>query len=124
VGVIRCAVPLVRCGRSATTGGDGIGDFHRRERSATGANLTTCPDRKEFENDRSPAGRLLGGARFRGYLLPIVSNLGADASELLILDASALSQIAAVELPRRVPRRDPRLLDSLPRPRLNPKGTL
>ncbi|MEJ8667691.1 carotenoid oxygenase family protein [Streptomyces sp. MS1.AVA.1] len=38
-----------------------------------------------------------------GYLLTIVSDLTADASELLVLDASDLSTVAAVELPRRVP---------------------
>jgi carotenoid cleavage dioxygenase len=42
-------------------------------------------------------------ARFHGYLPSIVSDLGADASELLILDAADLSQIVAVELPRTVP---------------------
>ncbi|MEV6171605.1 carotenoid oxygenase family protein [Streptomyces sp. NPDC051954] len=38
-----------------------------------------------------------------GYLLTIVSDLKADASELLVLDASDLRTVAAVELPRRVP---------------------
>jgi carotenoid cleavage dioxygenase len=38
-----------------------------------------------------------------GYLLTIVSDLKADASELLVLDAGDLSTVAAVELPRRVP---------------------
>jgi carotenoid cleavage dioxygenase len=38
-----------------------------------------------------------------GYLMTIVSDLGSDSSELLILDASDLTEIAAVELPRRVP---------------------
>ncbi|MEV6562860.1 carotenoid oxygenase family protein [Nocardia sp. NPDC051756] len=38
-----------------------------------------------------------------GYLLTIVSDLTADASELLVLDAHDLSTVAAVELPRRVP---------------------
>ncbi|MCP9206678.1 carotenoid oxygenase family protein [Streptomyces sp. NEAU-Y11] len=40
-----------------------------------------------------------------GYLLTVVSDLEQDASQLLILDASALSDtpVATVELPRRVP---------------------
>ncbi|MFI2458038.1 carotenoid oxygenase family protein [Streptomyces sp. NPDC019539] len=38
-----------------------------------------------------------------GYLLTIVSDLTADASELLVLDAGDLTTVAAVELPRRVP---------------------
>ncbi|WP_433677838.1 carotenoid oxygenase family protein [Nocardia sp. CA-119907] len=39
-----------------------------------------------------------------GYLLTIVSDIEADASQLLILDASDLSEpIAAVDLPQRVP---------------------
>ncbi|MEW1632519.1 carotenoid oxygenase family protein [Streptomyces sp. NPDC093801] len=38
-----------------------------------------------------------------GYLLTIVSDVKADASELLVLDAGDLSTVAAVELPRRVP---------------------
>jgi hypothetical protein len=37
-----------------------------------------------------------------GYLLTIVSDLKQDASQLLVLDASGLEQIAAVHLPRRV----------------------
>ncbi|MFI8263871.1 MULTISPECIES: carotenoid oxygenase family protein [unclassified Streptomyces] len=38
-----------------------------------------------------------------GYLLTIVSDVKADTSELLVLDAGDLSTVAAVELPRRVP---------------------
>jgi carotenoid cleavage dioxygenase-like enzyme len=38
-----------------------------------------------------------------GWLLTIVSDLAADASELLVLDAHDLHQQAAVRLPRRVP---------------------
>ncbi|WUH98698.1 carotenoid oxygenase family protein [Spirillospora sp. NBC_00431] len=40
-----------------------------------------------------------------GYLLTIISDVGRDASELLVLDARDLSApaVAAVELPRRVP---------------------
>ncbi len=38
-----------------------------------------------------------------GYLLTIVSDLAADASQLLILDAQDLSVTATVHLPRRVP---------------------
>ncbi|MFI0420893.1 carotenoid oxygenase family protein [Spongiactinospora sp. 9N601] len=44
-----------------------------------------------------------GTAEDDGYLMTIVSDLKADASELLVLDATDLSTIAAVELPRRVP---------------------
>lgn len=44
-----------------------------------------------------------GTAEDDGYLLTIVSDLKADASELLVLDAGDLSTVAAVELPRRVP---------------------
>ncbi|MFJ6728191.1 carotenoid oxygenase family protein [Streptomyces sp. NPDC091281] len=38
-----------------------------------------------------------------GYLLTIVSDIEADASELLVLAANDLSPVATVELPRRVP---------------------
>ncbi|MFI6515753.1 carotenoid oxygenase family protein [Spirillospora sp. NPDC050679] len=38
-----------------------------------------------------------------GYLMTIVSDLGSNSSELLILDAADLKEIAAVELPHRVP---------------------
>ena len=38
-----------------------------------------------------------------GYLLTIVSDLVADASQLLVLDAHDLGTVAAVQLPRRVP---------------------
>jgi carotenoid cleavage dioxygenase-like enzyme len=38
-----------------------------------------------------------------GWLLTIVSDLGANSSELLVLDARDLHQQAAVRLPRRVP---------------------
>ncbi|MET8755953.1 carotenoid oxygenase family protein, partial [Streptomyces sp. NPDC004667] len=38
-----------------------------------------------------------------GYLLTVVSDLKQDASQLLVLDASGLEQVAAVHLPRRVP---------------------
>ncbi|MFI6596850.1 carotenoid oxygenase family protein [Nonomuraea sp. NPDC050536] len=38
-----------------------------------------------------------------GYLLTIVSDLQADASQLLVVDAGDLSTVATVELPRRVP---------------------
>ncbi|MEU9715055.1 carotenoid oxygenase family protein [Streptomyces sp. NPDC047976] len=44
-----------------------------------------------------------GSAEDDGYLLTIVSDVAADASELLVLDAGDLSTVAAVELPRRVP---------------------
>ncbi|MFJ7158867.1 carotenoid oxygenase family protein [Streptomyces sp. NPDC101118] len=44
-----------------------------------------------------------GSAEDDGYLLTIVSDVRADASELLVLDAGDLSTVAAVELPRRVP---------------------
>ncbi|MER6218855.1 MULTISPECIES: carotenoid oxygenase family protein [unclassified Streptomyces] len=44
-----------------------------------------------------------GTAEDDGYLMTIVSDLKADASELLVLDAGDLSTVAAVELPRRVP---------------------
>ncbi|MEU8523581.1 carotenoid oxygenase family protein [Streptomyces sp. NPDC048577] len=44
-----------------------------------------------------------GTAEDDGYLLTIVSDLKTDTSELLVLDASDLSTVAAVELPRRVP---------------------
>ncbi|MFB4317769.1 carotenoid oxygenase family protein [Actinomadura sp. 21ATH] len=37
-----------------------------------------------------------------GYLLTVVSDLKQDSSRLLVLDASGLDQIAAVQLPRRV----------------------
>ncbi|MEV6770278.1 carotenoid oxygenase family protein [Nocardia sp. NPDC051030] len=37
-----------------------------------------------------------------GYLLTVVSDLKQEASQLLVLDASGLDQIAAVHLPRRV----------------------
>ncbi|WP_442816284.1 carotenoid oxygenase family protein [Streptomyces sp. NBC_01233] len=37
-----------------------------------------------------------------GYLLTVVSDLKQNASELLVLDASALERIATVHLPRRV----------------------
>ncbi|MFD3946593.1 carotenoid oxygenase family protein [Streptomyces sp. NPDC058579] len=37
-----------------------------------------------------------------GYLLTVTSDLKQDASQLLVLDASDLAQIAAVHLPRRV----------------------
>ncbi|MFI5496788.1 carotenoid oxygenase family protein [Actinoplanes sp. NPDC051859] len=38
-----------------------------------------------------------------GYLLTLVSDTRADASQLLVIDASNLDTVAAVELPRRVP---------------------
>lgn len=38
-----------------------------------------------------------------GYLLTIVSDLAADASRLLVLDAHDLTPTAEVHLPRRVP---------------------
>jgi carotenoid cleavage dioxygenase-like enzyme len=40
-----------------------------------------------------------------GYLLTVVSDLGADASQLLVLDATdpARTPVATVHLPRRVP---------------------
>jgi carotenoid cleavage dioxygenase-like enzyme len=38
-----------------------------------------------------------------GYLLTLVSDTKADASQLLVIDASSLDTVAAVELPRRVP---------------------
>ncbi|MFF5207171.1 carotenoid oxygenase family protein [Streptosporangium sp. NPDC000396] len=38
-----------------------------------------------------------------GYLLTVVSDLKADASRLLVLDAADLKTVATVELPRRVP---------------------
>jgi carotenoid cleavage dioxygenase-like enzyme len=40
-----------------------------------------------------------------GYLLTVVSDLNADASKLLVLDASdlAVPPIATIHLPRRVP---------------------
>ncbi|MEU4830657.1 carotenoid oxygenase family protein [Streptosporangium sp. NPDC023615] len=38
-----------------------------------------------------------------GYLLTIVSDLHADASQLLVADATDLTTVATVELPRRVP---------------------
>ena len=38
-----------------------------------------------------------------GYLLTLVSDTKADASQLLVIDASNLDTVAAVELPRRVP---------------------
>ncbi|AZM87210.1 carotenoid oxygenase family protein [Streptomyces sp. W1SF4] len=44
-----------------------------------------------------------GRAEDDGYLLTVVSDVAADASELLVLDAGDLSTVAAVELPRRVP---------------------
>jgi carotenoid cleavage dioxygenase len=46
-----------------------------------------------------------GTAEDDGYLLTIVSDLKANASQLLVLDASNLGKdpIATVELPRRVP---------------------
>ncbi|RCG17772.1 dioxygenase [Sphaerisporangium album] len=44
-----------------------------------------------------------GGDEDDGYLLTIVSDLKADASQLLVLDAGDLATIATVELPRRVP---------------------
>ncbi|MEU8472897.1 carotenoid oxygenase family protein [Streptomyces sp. NPDC029006] len=37
-----------------------------------------------------------------GYLLTVVSDLKQDASRLLVLDATGLGQVAAVDLPRRV----------------------
>ncbi|MFG1928729.1 carotenoid oxygenase family protein [Cryptosporangium sp. NPDC048952] len=44
-----------------------------------------------------------GTADDHGYLMSIVSDLGSNSSELLVLDASDLREVAAVELPRRVP---------------------
>ncbi|WP_433256104.1 carotenoid oxygenase family protein [Streptosporangium sp. CA-135522] len=44
-----------------------------------------------------------GTAEDDGYLLTIVSDLTANASELLVLNAGDMSTVAAVELPRRVP---------------------
>jgi carotenoid cleavage dioxygenase-like enzyme len=38
-----------------------------------------------------------------GYLMSVVSDLGSNSSELLILDAADLTTVAAIELPRRVP---------------------
>ncbi|MCB5169574.1 carotenoid oxygenase family protein [Streptomyces bambusae] len=38
-----------------------------------------------------------------GYLLTVVSDLKQDASHLLVLDASSLTRVATVHLPRRVP---------------------
>jgi len=38
-----------------------------------------------------------------GYLLTVVSDLLADASQLLVLDAQNLTAVATVQLPRRVP---------------------
>jgi carotenoid cleavage dioxygenase len=38
-----------------------------------------------------------------GYLLTIVSDVVADASQLLVMDATDLRLLAAVELPQRVP---------------------
>jgi carotenoid cleavage dioxygenase-like enzyme len=37
-----------------------------------------------------------------GYLLTVISDLKQDSSQLLVLDASGLDQVAAVHLPRRV----------------------
>lgn len=51
-----------------------------------------------------------GTAEDDGYLLTLVSDVRADASELLVLDAGDLTTVAAVELPRRVPAGIP-LLD-------------
>ncbi|MEV0718967.1 carotenoid oxygenase family protein [Asanoa sp. NPDC050611] len=44
-----------------------------------------------------------GTADDNGYLMSVVSDLDSNSSELLILDASDLNTVAAIELPRRVP---------------------
>jgi carotenoid cleavage dioxygenase-like enzyme len=44
-----------------------------------------------------------GTADDHGYLMSVVSDLGSNSSELLILDASDLNTVAVIELPRRVP---------------------
>ncbi|MFD3806414.1 carotenoid oxygenase family protein [Streptomyces sp. NPDC058619] len=51
------------------------------------------------------AGAAGAGAEDAGYLLTVVSDLNADASRLLVLDASDLgaAPVATVHLPRRVP---------------------
>ncbi|NGO70150.1 carotenoid oxygenase family protein [Streptomyces boncukensis] len=61
------------------------------------------PDRMPGEAVFVPAAG--GTAEDDGYLLTIVSDLRADASQLLVLDAGdlAAAPVAAVELPRRVP---------------------
>ncbi|GAA2291641.1 carotenoid oxygenase family protein [Nonomuraea roseoviolacea subsp. roseoviolacea] len=73
---------------------------------------TTTGERQLFSHgaDRLPGEAVFvpaaGGTREDdGYLLTIVSDLRADASQLLVLDASDLTAepVATVELPRRVP---------------------
>jgi carotenoid cleavage dioxygenase len=73
---------------------------------------TTTGERQLFSHgeDRLPGEAVFvpaaGGTREDdGYLLTIVSDLQADASQLLVLDASNLTDapIATIELPRRVP---------------------
>ncbi|NHC45335.1 carotenoid oxygenase family protein [Motilibacter aurantiacus] len=61
----------------------------------------TGPDRMPGEAVFVPA---QGASREDdGYLMTLVSDIAANASALLVLDAGSLETIAAVELPRRVP---------------------
>ncbi|WP_435211307.1 carotenoid oxygenase family protein [Streptomyces sp. bgisy034] len=84
--------------------GAGLSGYHTvKFDSRTGRQKLLAHSEGRMPGEAVFAPAAAGTAEDDGYLLTIVSDLKADASQLLVLDASDLSTVAAVELPRRVP---------------------
>ncbi|MBS2531217.1 carotenoid oxygenase family protein [Catenulispora sp. NF23] len=71
--------------------------------TATGERRLFHPGRGRYAGEAVFVPALGGTAEDDGYLLTIVSDLVADASRLLVLNAQDLSTTASIHLPRRVP---------------------
>ncbi|MEV7547655.1 carotenoid oxygenase family protein [Streptomyces sp. NPDC089915] len=84
--------------------GAGLSGYHTAKLdSRTGEQLLFAHGEGRMPGEAVFAPAEGGAAEDDGYLLTIVSDVKADCSELLVLDAGDLSTVAAVELPRRVP---------------------